>query len=351
MKLAISKTALSRALTAAGKAVESRTTIPILTNVMLVAGANQLTITGTDLDIVATASTPCDVTTPGEICVDAKLLAGIASKAGDDISLVLEDDKLIVKSGRSRFSLQTLPTNDFPSMNEGSYSATFDLDIAALFAPVAFAISTEETRYYLNGVFFHGVDGKTIAVATDGHRLGRHIAAATEDFPGIIVPRKTVGLFPKGMVAVSVSENKIRIEATDFTLVSKLIDGTFPDYQRVIPTANDKLVVVDRDAFMKASDRVATISSERGRAVKFSIASGGIRLLVNNPDSGEAEDEVVADYTGEPFDIGFNAQYVRDVFSILPSGPVEMALADGGAPALIKGAAEGLSLVLMPMRV
>lgn len=359
MQLSISRTELARVVGAVGKVVESRNTIPILSNVMLTAasdgnGSGGLSVIGTDLDILATAGAEATVTTPGSICVDAKLLADIARKATGDVDIKLEADRLIVKSGRSRFTLQTLPSSDFPDLGSHNYDAEFDIDLAALFAPVAFAISTEETRYYLNGVYFRSpgaTGGRSVAVATDGHRLARHIGPDLPAFDGIIVPRKTVGLLPKGSVKVSVSQSRIRIEHKDITLTSKLIDGTFPDYNRVIPQNNDKIVTVDRDAIMKAADRVATVSSERGRAVKLTIAPGSIALHVSNPDSGSANDEVEADYSGEPLEIGFNAQYVREVFGTLPAGLVQLALADSGSPALITGNAEGLTLVLMPMRV
>lgn len=354
MHLVISKEDLTRALGAVSKVVKSRTTIPILSCVMLTAAGRGLSVIATDLDILASTGAVAEVKANGSLCVDAKLLTDIARKAAGDITMIVEGDRLLVKSGRSRFQLPILPTTDFPDFGTAKYDATFDIDLAALFAPVAFAISTEETRFYLGGVFFKGEGGKFTAVATDGHRLGRHVADGYEAFNGIIVPRKTVGLIPKGVVTVSVSDTRIRIEHKDITLTSKLIDGTFPDYERVIPKSNDKVVTVDRDAIMKAADRVSTVStvsSERGRAVKLTIAPGSIALVVNNPDSGSAEDEVAAEYSGEPIDIGFNAQYVRDVFGVLPAGSVQLALADSGSPALVTGGAEGLTLVIMPMRV
>ncbi|RWX40809.1 DNA polymerase III subunit beta [Rhizobium leguminosarum] len=356
MRFSIARQDLARVLTNVGRVIEARNTIPILGNVLLAADANGLRVTGTDLDIVATDVAAATVEQPGTVCVDAKLLADISKKAGGDVSVSLEADKLVVKSGRSLFKLATLPAADFPSLDGGKFSASFDIDLAALFAPVAFAMSTEETRYYLNGVFLHLYeDGDQClrAVATDGHRLSRHqVAYPGEDaFTGIIVPRKTVGVVPKGLVNVAVSESKIRITSGDFILTSKLIDGAFPDYERIMPRNNDNVVTVDRDAFMKAADRVATVSSERGRAVKLSIAPGAVGFTVNNADA-VATDEVEAAYTGEPIEIGFNAAYLRDLFGVLPSGPVTLALADAGSPGLFTSAGfEGLTLVGMPMRV
>ncbi len=351
MQLSIARTELARVVGAVGKVVEARNTIPILSNLLMSADDGQLRVTGTDLDIQATASAPADVTKAGATTVNAKLLGDIVRKAaGDSISIELKDSRLNVKAGRSNFKLETLPAGDYPDLAVGTYAAEFDIDLAALFAPVAFAISTEETRYYLGGVYFHVVDGTAVAVATDGHRLARNRGHAVPDFAGVIVGRKTVGLLPKGLVHVSVSDAKIRIQHADITLTAKLIDGTFPDYVRVIPRENDKAVTINRDEMMKAADRVTSVSTERGRAVKFSLAPGGISLAVRS-DVGEAQDEVAADYTGEPFDIGFNANYVREVFSVLPAGDVTLHLRDGSAPALITGGLEGWDGVLMPMRV
>ena len=349
MHLVIHKEDLTRALAATTKVVESRVSIPILSSVQLAAAGASLAITATDLDIIATAGVPAEVTKPGNICVSAKLLNDIARKATGDITMTLDDDKLLVKSGRSRFSLATLSAEDFPTLGDDKFDAEFEIDLAALFAPVSFAISSEEARYYLQGVFFKG--GKSEAVATDGHRLGRHYGPELPAFEGVIVPRKTVGLLPKGKVQVAVSPQKIRIVSDDVRITSKLIDGTFPDYERVIPKSNERVVTVDRDALMKASDRVSTVSSERGRAVKFSIAPGSIALAVAAGEAS-ANDEVEAEYSGEPMDIGFNAAYVRDVLNVLPSGPVKLALQDGGTPGLITSDGfEGLTLVCMPMRV
>jgi DNA polymerase-3 subunit beta len=352
MQLKTSRTELARVVGAVGKVIEARNTIPILSNILLEAEGDRLRLTGTDLDIQATASAPCKITTPGKVTVSAKLLGDIVRKAGaDDISLDLKDGRLTVKSGRSRFVLETLPASDYPDLAVGTYDADFEIDLAALFAPVSFAISSEETRYYLNGIFFHSEEGKqAVAVATDGHRLARNRGPELPVFAGIIVPRKTVGLLPKGSAKVSVSDTKIRIETADLLLVSKLVDGTFPDYERVIPRENDKTVTVNRDEMMKAADRVVTVSSEKGRTVKLSIAPGSIALAARS-DAGSAEDEVAAEYSGEPFDVGFNSQYVRDIFAVLPAGDVNLRLRDGSSPALITGGLEGWDGVLMPMRV
>lgn len=348
MQITIRREELARAIGAVSRVVENRNIMPILSSLKLEAAGDNLSITATDLAIVASVNAVATVAAAGVVCVEAKLIGEIAKKASGDITMLLDGDMLIVKSGRSRFSLKTLDVRDFPSLDVGTYEASFDIDLAALFAPVAFAISNEETRHYLNGIYFIGGD-KFTAVATDGHRLGRHVAAGGVPFPGIIVPRKTVGIIPKGVVAVSVSSSKIRIVGGDLTIVSKLIDGTFPDYQRVIPANNEMAVVVDRDEMMKAAERVVTVSSEKSKAVKLSVAPGGV-LLSARSETGTAEDEVATDYTGKPLEIGFNSAYLRDVFAVLQPGKVTMRLQDGG-PALIEGGEEGLDLVIMPMRV
>ena len=351
MQLLIGKTHLTKALTAIGKVIESRNTMPILTHFRLDATPTGLKITGTDLDIEATTFVETDVITPGAVCVDAKLLSDIVRKAGGDISLTLDNDQLVVKSGRSRFKLATLPVDDFPSFPESKYDAEFELDLAALVEPVRFAISTEETRYYLGGVYFVS-DGAThcAAVATDGHRLARHCGPELPVFAGIIIPRKAVGLLPDGACSVSVSSSRIRIDGDGMVIISKLIDGTFPDYARVIPTGNERLVTIDKDAMMRAADRVASISSERGRAVKLSIGNEAVTLAARS-EVGTAEDEVAATYSGEPMDIGFNSKYLADALAVFADGPVTLALADGMSPGLLTGSNAGLDVVLMPMRV
>jgi DNA polymerase-3 subunit beta len=273
-----------------------------------------------------------------------------------------------VVSGRSSFRLQCLPQSDFPELSAGSFPHIFRLESTALKSLIEktqFAISTEETRYYLNGIYLHTLEagGKLLlrSVATDGHRLARaeiEAPAGSEGMPGIIIPRKTVSELqklvddPDVAVTTEVSETKIRFTVGSVVLTSKLIDGTFPDYQRVIPTGNDKQLIVDRQSFSTAVDRVSTISSERGRAVKMTIADGQVTLAVNNPDSGSATEELAADYSNEPIEIGFNARYLLDVAAQLTGGNAKFLLADAGSPTLIQDTGDETTLyVLMPMRV
>lgn len=352
MRVSIDRATLAHALSAVTKVIESRTTVPILSNVLLSVADGRLTVRGTDLDIEISTSVPVLDATDGTTTVDAKLLADIAKKAAGDIVLEQDGDVLVVKSGRSRFRLQTLPAEDYPSLASGTFDTEFDVDLAALVAPVGFAISTEETRYYLNGVFLHTVRGKLAAVATDGHRLARHYGDEHDHFDGVILPRKLVGILPNGTVHISLSTTKVRITTADSVITSKLIDGTFPDYQRVIPTGNDKIVTVDKAALQKAVDRVSVVSSERGRAVKLEIAPGSINLSVSSPDSGSAVEEIEADYSGEPVEIGFNARYLSEMLANFGGEKVRIALADSGSPTLISAVGDDALLsVLMPMRV
>mgnify|MGYP000875863056 CR=1 FL=1 len=352
MELAIGKADFARALSGVAKAIEARKTIPILDCVLLTTDETGLRVRGTDLDIEIIDRAPADIAKAGSLCVNAKLLSSIVSKAAGDISLSVKDDKLVVKSGKSRFTLGWLPASDYPSMQDAAYTATFETDLAALFAPCIHAISTEEVRYYLNGVYFASAGGSAVAVATDGHRLVKHATDGPPDFAGIIVPRKAVGLLPKGGVTVSVSDSKIRIEAGDLAIVSKLIDGTFPDYERVIPQNNDKIITFGSEDMRGAVGRVSVISAERGRAVRCAFAAGGATLTVNNPDSGTATDEIPVTYTGAPIDIGLNGQYLAEMVAQFPPGDVSLALADPGTPTIFTSEkAPGLIGVVMPVRV
>jgi len=358
MNITLPRADLARLLASTTKVVEARNTIPILACVRLVVDGGKLTATATDLDIEITATVDAEAEADGAVCVSASLLDAIVKKlpASADVTLSLDSATLTVKSGRYTSKLQTLPVEDYPVFSETGFTTEFTADLATLFAPVSFAISTEETRFYLCGIYLTGAGGKLTAVATDGHRLSRNEVAEPDgspplDFAGIIVPRKMVGLVPKGEVAVSLSNTKIRLVTADAVITSKLIDGTFPDYQRVIPTGNDKLISFSSPEMRQAADRVSVVSSERGRAVKFTFAPGQATLAVSNPDSGSATEEIAVDYDGDPLDIGFNSAYVAELIGQFPSGEIRLALADGGAPALFTSdAAPGLLCVLMPMR-
>jgi DNA polymerase-3 subunit beta len=350
MNISIQRADLARILSLATKATESRNTIPILANVLLIADGSNLQVIGTDLGIEYSASAPCSGE-QGSTTVDARRLADIAKRlSGDTVTLELKDGSLIVKSGRSRFSLPTLAVEDFPRLDSGAFDAEFKLDLAGLVAPVKFAMSSEPTRYYLCGVYLHEAEGQLRAVATDGHRLSHNsVAHPQPSAPGVIIPSKTVNLIPHGTIDVGVSKNKVRLATADTVIVSKLIDGTFPDYKRVIPQGNDKQLTVNRKDLASAVGRVASIASERSRAAKFSVAGDNIAISMIS-DEGAAQEDVPATYSAEPLEIGFNSAYVGDVLGALTGDEITLSLGDPGSPALFRGAGEG-QIVLMPMRV
>ena len=372
MRVVIERSNLLKSLNHVHRVVERRNTIPILSNVLLSAEGASLEMKATDLDLEIDEATPANVERAGATTVPAHLLYDIVRKLPEGAEVMLKLDEsgnsMSVISGRSSFKLQCLPKSDFPQLSAGSFSHIFRLDAAALKGLIdktQFAISTEETRYYLNGIYLHtheaGGKLKLRAVATDGHRLARaeiEAPAGSEGMPGIIIPRKTVSELqklvdnPDVAVTTEVSDTKIRLTIGSVVITSKLIDGTFPDYQRVIPTGNDKKLIIDRQTFASAVDRVSTISSERGRAVKLSIADGQVTLVVNNPDSGSATEELAADYSSDPIEIGFNARYLLDVAAQLSGTEARFMLADAGSPTLIQDTADEHALyVLMPMRV
>jgi len=372
MKATLERSHLLRSLNHAHRVVERRNTIPILSNVLLRGEGAALTLKATDLDLEVLETVPAEIASGGATTVPAQILYDIVRKLPDgaEVSLEtnIEGETLTVRSGRSRFSLQVLPASDFPDLTTGDFPVKFTLaagDLKRLIDRTQFAISTEETRYYLNGIYLHFVTsgGKPVlrAVATDGHRLAQAEVAApkgSEKMPGVIVPRKTVGEIERLLdapdldVTLEISDTKMRATIGGVVLTSKLIDGTFPDYGRVIPQGNDKVLKLERGAFSDAVDRVSTISSERGRAVKLAIADDKLTLSVTNPDSGTATEEVAADYSSDPLEIGFNSRYLLDIAQQLKTGTTVFLLADAGSPTLIKDDDSTDALyVLMPMRV
>lgn len=345
MRVTLDRSQLAHALATVNRAIESRNSIPILANVLLAVEDGQLRLTGTDLDVEITTRLPVLDCQPGSVTVPGKMLADIAKRATSDITLALDGGRLTVASGRSRYKLDVLPAEDFPSFSAGKFDTTLELDLAALVAPCVHCISTDETRYYLAGVYLHAVDGRLVAVATDGHRLMRNVGPAGSLEYGVILPRKLVGLLPKGTVTLELSQNKASVTSGSTVITSKLIDGTFPDYVRVIPTGNANVLTVDRQYLMKAVERVAAVSDDKSRAVKFAVGDV-LRLML----ADKASDEVSIEFEGEPLEIGFNARYVNDMLGALDEPNVRFALGDAGSPAVIKGEGEWTG-VLMPLRV
>jgi len=372
MKLSIERGVLLKAVAQAQSVVERRNTIPILANVLIEAQGDEVSFRATDLDIEVVDRAPAKVERAGATTIPAVTLHEIVRKLPDGALVVLTDDpatgRLTVEAGRSTFSLATLPKEDFPVMASSEYASNFSAPapvLRRLFDKSKFAISTEETRYYLNGVYMHvaEADGHPSlrCVATDGHRLARidaDLPAGAEGMPGVIVPRKTVGELRKlldddeAVIAVSVSETKVRFATPQITLTSKVIDGTFPDYARVIPAGNTRRLEVDATEFAQAVDRVATVSSERSRAVKMALENDRLVLSVNAPDSGAAEEELAVAYGDERLEIGFNAKYLLEIASQVDRENAVFMFNSANDPTLMReGGDTSAVYVVMPMRV
>jgi DNA polymerase-3 subunit beta len=372
MKVTVERAELLKSLGHVHRVVERRNTIPILGNVLIKAERSKLSLKATDLDLEVIDSIAAEVSPGGSTTVPAHMFYEIVRKLPEGSQIVIEGSGdravLSIRAGRSRFTLQTLPESDFPDLAAGEMSHKFTLsaaDLKRLIDKTQFAISTEETRYYLNGIYLHvagsGKNATLRAVATDGHRLAQvelPVPDGAAGMPGVIVPRKTVGevqrLLENGdaEVGIELSQGKIRLAVGNVVLTSKLIDGTFPDYGRVIPANNDKTLEVDKKDFEAAVDRVSTVSSERGRAVKLSLTGGRLVLSVTNPDSGSATEELEVEYTADPLDVGFNSRYLLDIAAQIEGESAVLKLADPGSPTLIQDKdAKGALYVLMPMRV
>ncbi|GAA4221947.1 DNA polymerase III subunit beta [Sagittula sp. NFXS13] len=372
MKFSMERATLLRAVAQAQSVVERRNTIPILANVLIEAEGETVSFRATDLDIEVLDKAVAQVEKAGGTTVSAVTLHEIVRKLPDGALVSLSEEpgsgRLTVSAGRSMFNLATLPKEDFPVMASSEYSSNFTAKaqvLRRLFDKSKFAISTEETRYYLNGVYMHVADGdggkKLRCVATDGHRLARidaDLPDGAEDMPGVIVPRKTVGEMRKLLdeddmdIAVSVSETKVRFATPEITLTSKVIDGTFPDYTRVIPQGNTRKLEVDATEFAKAVDRVATVSSERSRAVKLALDEDRLVLSVNAPDSGAAEEELAVAYGDERLEIGFNAKYLLEIASQVDRENAVFMFNSSGDPTLMReGNDTSAVYVVMPMRV
>ena len=372
MKFSVERAALLKAVSQAQSVVERRNTIPILANVLLEAEGDVVTFRATDLDIEVVDTAPAKVERAGGTTVSAVTLHEIVRKLPDGALVTLTHDaaagRLSVEAGRASFSLATLPKEDFPIMASSEYASNFSAKASVLrrlFDKSKFAISTEETRYYLNGVYMHVADGedgqKLRCVATDGHRLARidaPLPSGATEMPGVIVPRKTVAELRKLLddddmdIAVSVSETKVRFATPDITLTSKVIDGTFPDYSRVIPSGNTRRLEVDAADFAKAVDRVATVSSERSRAVKLALDEDRLILSVNAPDSGNAEEELAVAYGDDRLEIGFNARYLLEIARQVDRENAVFLFNSSGDPTLMReGDDTSAVYVVMPMRV
>ncbi len=374
MKFKADRATLIRALAHVQSVVEKRNTIPILANVMLQVKAGRLALTATDMEIAVVEDVAATTTRDGVCTAPAATLYEIVRRLPDGAEIEMEhggtEQQLRLRAGRYATSLVVLPAEDFPSMTAGALPHSFQLGANALRGLIdrtRFAISTEETRYYLNGIYLHAAeiaDGKMLrAVATDGHRLARvelDLPDGAEGMPGVIVPRKTIAELRKlldevsGAIDIALSETRIQFKVGTVTLTSKLIDGTFPEYERVIPRDNDKVLRVDKGDFAHAVARVAAISTERARPIKMSLGRDMLVLSSSSPEQGTATEELDGgriEYASTPLEIGFQARYLNDITDQIDKR-VEFRFADGAAPTVVVDADDAAALyVLMPMRV
>lgn len=372
MKLTLERSDLLNALSHVQNVVERRNTIPILSNVLMSADAGALTLTATDLDIEAVDTADASVADGGAVTAPAHTLFDVVRKlpTGAEVELELqpENQRLAIRSGRANFALPTLPATDFQTMQGDGDGTVFEVDAASLrrlIDKTRFAISTEETRYYLNGVYLHGLEsgGQAVlrTVATDGHRLALAEIPAPEGaeaLAGVIIPRKAIGEIRRliesldGGVQMAVSDSKIVVRAGRAVLTSKLIDGSFPDYARVIPQSNEKKLVIDNKLFEAAVDRVATVSAERSRSVKLSLGDDRLTLAVNHAETGQGNEELEASYAADAMEVGFNAKYLLDVAGQIEAAEAEFLFNDPASPALVLDPNDPAArYVLMPLRV
>jgi DNA polymerase-3 subunit beta len=370
MKFKVDRAIFLKALNHAQSVVERRTTVPILSHVLLQAKDGVITLTATDLDLSYTQDLAAEVSSPGQTTIPAHMLYDIVRKmpVGQplEIGTSSPEGHVSISCGRSEFSLPALNGEEFPVFQQESLPFTFEINTKSLIQLIdatRFAMATEETRYYLNGLYWHTCpeSGKLRIVATDGHRLSRSevdLPAGAAGMPGVIVSRKTIGEIRKIIdeadeaLTISLSESQMRFSFGSVVMISRLIDGTFPDYQRVIPEHNDRSLIVDAKAFAEAVDRVSILTNERSRGVKMSVHNGALTLSVTTTESGSAREDLNAEYEHESVEIGFNARYVIDINGHLTGPKIEFLLSDASAPVIIRDLGNLHNLfVLMPMRV
>jgi len=341
--------------------------LPVLSNVLLVVQGQQLSLTGTDLEVELVGRVQLEEPAePGEITVPARKLMDICKSLPNDvlIDIKVDEQKLLVKAGRSRFTLSTLPANDFPTVEEGPGSLTCNLEqskLRRLIERTSFAMAQQDVRYYLNGMLLEVSRNTLRAVSTDGHRLALCSMSAPieqDDRHQVIVPRKGILELarlltdPEGMVSIVLGQHHIRATTGEFTFTSKLVDGKFPDYERVLPKGGDKLVVGDRQALREAFSRTAILSNEKYRGIRLQLAAGQLKIQANNPEQEEAEEEISVDYEGSSLEIGFNVSYLLDVLGVMTTEQVRLILSDSNSSALLQEAGnDDSSYVVMPMRL
>lgn len=365
MKFSISRDALLKPLNLVAGVVERRQTLPILSNVLLSLEGSQLSLTGTDLEVELVGRVSVDTEEGGgEVTVPARKLVDICKSLpdGSNIELSVESGKAMVKAGRSRFTLSTLPASEFPQVEESGGDLTLSLPqsvLKRLIDRTAFAMAQQDVRYYLNGMLFELKSGRLRLVATDGHRLALCTAseAVNAGDASVIVPRKGVLELARLLegdaeMQLVIGSNHIRAVNEQFTFTSKLVDGKFPEYERVLPKSADKTVIGERLELRQAFTRTAILSNEKYRGVRLKLTDGTLDITANNPEQEQAEEVVAVDYQGDELEVGFNVSYLLDVLSVLAGEKVRLSLSDSASSAMLEEAEEGDSLyVVMPMRL
>jgi DNA polymerase-3 subunit beta len=366
MKFTVTRDALLKPLNLVAGVVERRQTLPILANVLIGVEGNLLSLTGTDLEVELLGKVSLDgATVDGDITVPARKLLDIVKSLPDDsvISVEVDEQRAIIKSGRSRFTLSTLPASEFPNVEQGSASLEFDVlqrNLKTLIDKTAFAMAQQDVRYYLNGMLWEIKDGIFRVVATDGHRLALStqsgITASEEK--QVILPRKGVLELSRLLIeedeSIHLAFGDTHLRATNqaFTFTSKLVDGKFPDYDRVLPKGSDKEVIAERDVLKQALARAAILSNEKYRGIRMQFNAGDLRIVANNPEQEEAEDVVAIEYNGDTLEIGFNVSYLLDIMNVVSGPKVKFSLLDANSSALLEDNDDGNSLyVVMPMRL
>jgi DNA polymerase-3 subunit beta len=370
IKFSVERGIILKSLSHVQSVVEKRTTIPVLSNVKLDVSEGSLRITATDTEIAISESFPIKTQQAGATTLSAQILYDIIRKIPDgaDIEFTQKGEQVEIKAGRSKFKLLSLPVDNFPVMEQGDLPHNFVLgsrDLNALIDKVRFAISNEETRYYLNGIYLHTAkenDSDVLrSAATDGHRLARvsvGMPAGAQNIPGIIIPKKTVNELKKLLgefgsdVGVALSDSKIIFTLGNITVVSKLIDGKFPDYDRVIPKDNDKTLEVNSKEFFEAVDRVSTVSMEKARAIKIAISTGLVKVSADSPDGSTATEELEASYSADPIETGYNFRYILDMMLQIEGETTQFMLSDSASPAVVRDPSDvSVLYVIMPMRI
>ena len=368
MKFTISREQFLQPLQLVSGAIERRHTLPILSNILLVVKDGVLTLTGTDLEVelISHLTLSPDSFEDGEITVPAKKLVDICRglSDGNDITFQVDGNKATIRAGRGRYTLSTLSASDYPNLEDWQADVEFVIsqnDLKHLIDSTSFAMAQQDVRYYLNGMSLETEDNNIRTVATDGHRLARvemPLPEGAHQMPPVIVPRKAVVEIRKLIednesdVSISLSESKLCCTIGDTVLTTKLIDGTFPDYERVIPTGNDKIMNVNCRELAEVVDRVATISTEKSRSVKLQLKTRTLVLSANSPESGTAREELEVQYDSDDLEIGFNSRYLLDITNQIEGENIEFSLADPGSPTIVRDQDDNTSLyVLMPMRV